>query len=500
MWTYHELVGNTLSNAQLSGEITGPCRLGPTGTHVSEKKRKRRKHLYETAPIERPEKDPLLEQDNIADQTSAQLGAAQRSTVAEASEIEAAYSPQHNIKFHQVPNTPTRPEVDLEHQQYSSSPHSQLQGDLEAASNKANVARSLDSVSSNPQLQNLMPVEEQRDDDLMVDTSYQDHLQIHPRDLHVHDNNAHTVYGASHSPIPSRVSKRKAKVSRGATTPPASDGDHAGHSPSDINDWLQIVAYKVRQYEQSSSAKFAAEREMLHAELEEALNAKLALQDNLDTVQQQKDDLVVTIAKQKAKLAAYESKVTRFKTFVDGLGNDVDSLKREANSTRRKSEQLAQDEEGRKAERDALFEQLGICAERSAHLKDRALKTCQETQEELQKALQSGTYFEQQLSEKVGLLSEERDRRAQLERQLASALESNQSALQTLQSNSDAMIEKLYEIHEDLKADDRHKEMYEILGKTFGIIQALNSETTSIVEGVTDVKGLVEGLGERSVK
>ena len=455
------------------------------------KKRNKKKRRYETAPSEHiPGGSPIPTND---------LNAEANMPVDSAHLIVAEYQGNHahfdtlgHSDIEQRSNTAPREEIEHKHQAHVSSLHSQLQEDLQAATTHPS---SLEPGRSSRTLVHPPSEEISREPPASVRSS-PTASRRQRSDTDDHNNISHMNDRVSDQLVPARVSKRKQKRSRRVTAPAPSEHEHVSELSSDVIDYVQILAFKIRQHEQSASAKFSAEREALHVELQQAADAKQTLQDELDHVQQQKDILTTTIDQHKAKITAYESKVTRFKTFVDGLGKDIDSLKKEANTTRRQNEQLTQEDESRKAERKALQDQFNICAERSAQLNDKTLKACQETQAALQVAVIRSDYLEQQLSEKVGLLAEERDRRSQLERQLASGAGSDESVRETLQTNNDAVLEKLEEIHEELKERHNDHETSDMLQATFAGVEALNSETMTTMEGVASIKELINGLNE----
>ena len=299
----------------------------------------------------------------------------------------------------------------------------------------------------------------------------------------------HRVSDQQHQPA--RVVKRKSRP-RKATALAQSDG-----SFPTIDDYFQVFRYKLYEREESVSGKFGAKLKSLQVELQGALDRNRILQEELNHVLQQKDALAITADKQRARVDLCESTVKKFKTFVDGLGNDFDTLKREAKAARQMSEQFIKEGDC-KTEREALFNQLQACAEKSAQLKDQALKAYQEAQLDVQAAVLRANYLDQQLSEKVGLLAEERDRRSQLERQLAAVPvpQSDDATMHTLRDNSDAILDKLYEIHSAVE-DQSSKEVSDMLEKTFAGVQALNSQAAATVDDVASVRSLIETLSEK---
>ncbi|KAK0255307.1 hypothetical protein LTS09_009694 [Friedmanniomyces endolithicus] len=249
---------------------------------------------------------------------------------------------------------------------------------------------------------------------------------------------------------------------------------------------------EVQQKHEMLISKSETERAALNAELQQISEAKQQLQATLDTVQQQNGDLSAVIEQQRGKVAAYEVKLYKFKTFVDGLGNDVSTLKKQAGVTRRKGEQLAREGEECKAEQAALFEQLSSCASESARLKNDALKAGQQAQYDLQAAILRNEYLEQQLGERIGLLAEERDRRAHLERQLVTVATSDEAVHLALKTNNDGVLIKLSGIHATLEALGSDKEPAKLAVKTLAAIQALNAQHSSNADDLSSIRDIVD--------
>ena len=478
---------------EINGEASQLPSLQPAAEVKGKKKRKKKKkRRYDTAPTELTEQYPVAgPADGMAVYQSVEAP-----EVADGEQhinVVEAFEPAPEYQGQPRPATPMdmigsgRQEVE------ASSPHTQLHDDLQAAAFEQE--RSMRFAHDDMASQHAQPAEAEalEAEPLNAAMNNQYSPNVQSRDVCRTDTRRRT----SSRPDTGRVAKRKSKVGRKATAPAPTETLHSDQSTSDVNDYLQILAFKVQQKQQSASSRLAAERESMTAELQQILDAKQALQDELDAMQQQKSNLTTTLEKQKMKTTAYESKISKFKTFVDGLGNDIDALKKEASITHRKGEQLEQEGKDRKAEQNALFEQLSACAEKSAQLEDEALKACQDAQLELQAAHLRNNYLEQQLSERVGLLAEERDRRSQLEKQLATAASSDEAVVRALKSNNNAVLDKLFEIHAVIEGAESDKKTSEMVKKALAAVQALTSQHSTNADNIISVKDMIDSLSER---
>ncbi|KAI6905098.1 hypothetical protein KC318_g8882 [Hortaea werneckii] len=305
------------------------------------------------------------------------------------------------------------------------------------------------------------------------------------------------------SPIPSRsgqqatsrnTAKRRPRSKKPKMTPPVRNGGQSDQSNSDIEDYLQVFGYKMHVKKQEAARKHAAERDALLAELQYEIEAKSALQEELRSASADRTSLITSIEQQKTRIKTLEHKVSRLKTFLDGLGNDMDALKKESGTTRRRSERLIQEGEERKAEQHVLLEQLSDCAEKSAQLQSSALKACQETQSELKMAQQQNNYLEQQLNEKVGLLTEERDRRVQQEARSVSDAGSNQAVLSALKANHDALLDQLYLIRTLVEDGESDRKSTDLVEKVLAAIQALTSQQSANADDLLSMTDDMQSL------
>lgn len=304
----------------------------------------------------------------------------------------------------------------------------------------------------------------------------------------------------------SRVSKTRSKKSQRSTALSSVNGAVKSISSSEILDYLQIVQYKVHQKDKNDRTRFSAERDSLQTELQQTIEAKQVLHDRLEAVLQEKQNLVATIDKQKRKVDAYERNIDKYTTYVKGLGHDVDKLKREANSHHHERQNLKDSGEELKSELSSVSAQLRTCTEQSARLTTETLATLRESQAELRDANARGNYLEHQLNEKVGMLTDERDRRSQLQSQLdrqlelASATPTDQKVMEMLNANKQSILDKLFEISSTFLDGDNRAGLSNKLEETLAAVHALNSQAATTVSDIGSVKSIIAEFEKRYVQ
>lgn len=303
------------------------------------------------------------------------------------------------------------------------------------------------------------------------------------RDLH-HPSDSHRN---------SRVSKPKTKHSQNAAAQKQVATTPANDPLVDINDYMQVAWFKVNQLRQHYETEAVHERETFASQLHQVCEVRDTLQDQLDVTLRVKESQAITINEQAKKIADYGLNVKRFKVFIDGLGNDINSLKKDAAIHSRKREELRQQITDLEEQRESLRDQLSTWETRTADLKTEMAEARSKAQTESQNAGALGKYLEQQLSEKVGMLAEERDRRSQLEKQLALRLSSEGEVTELLASSRDAILDKLTELCTHVR-ETGGTGISGALKEILEGMQALDSRAGCTVEEMATTKDMVEQL------
>lgn len=291
--------------------------------------------------------------------------------------------------------------------------------------------------------------------------------------------------------------KRRKSKNSGRKSTPSTRQAILPPSDSDANEYLQMAAYKMDEKKKKLTATLETEREEFRVVLQQIAEEKLSLQEQLNIALEQKSSLNAVIRQQQQKMRTYESRVGKFKTFVDGLGNDVSALRQESSVARHNTDDLAKEAQDRKAEQADICRRISDCVERSTKLRDQAFKALQDVQPEMQGYRLKINYLEQQLSERVGLLAEERDRRSQLEKQMASAVSSDETLQRTLKENHGAALNKLSEIHASLDESNDMRVLIERVEQALVALQGLNSQQIANSDVILSIKTLVESLSKR---
>lgn len=289
-------------------------------------------------------------------------------------------------------------------------------------------------------------------------------------------------------PRPSKVSKNKRKQPQRSVPTPESQ------SKQEINDFIRILQWKVHDNEQKAHARFAAERDSLHAQFMETEEAKEVLQSELTKVHVKNRSLTAIIDTQNSRFSDYATRTKRLKKFVDGLGNDITALKKDADVFHGQSEELKR--------LRSLASALQGHSEKSTQLRNEVVGPYKEALSQLELVTAEKRYLGEQLSEKAGLLAEERDRRAQLEQQLAVSTNTHaeeQASLLALKNTSRELLKRMTHVQSKLDQGPGGTADTETLSAVVKIVRQLRKNSLDAVVDVAMIKESLKTLDSRCV-
>lgn len=291
--------------------------------------------------------------------------------------------------------------------------------------------------------------------------------------------------------VPTRVQKKKQKSRK---TTPGMQRQSDGSINWDLRDYADLLVFKANEREQARQAALTSELEALRMELQQTSESKAALQDSLDDVSTQKQNLAATTSQQQEKINKYEGKFKNLKTFVDGVGKDLHALRKDANTLRQRGDDIMIEAEKLERNQVAARDDVRDRIEECSNIKKQAFDLAREKDEELIRTTLHRDQLQRNLSETVGLLSEQRDRCAKLETQLQ---ESGKQLIQSLKTNHGAMLDKLHLIHAAVEDEEGKKDTSKMIEQLRSAAEAIRSPTDSTVQDLGTVKNLVESLDVR---
>ncbi|KAK4996803.1 hypothetical protein LTR66_003672 [Elasticomyces elasticus] len=262
------------------------------------------------------------------------------------------------------------------------------------------------------------------------------------------------------------------------------------------NDLLTMLTAQVQREQQHAAQRADEEcakyKEQLHAASEERRH----IEEELGRLQAEKGDHVSALQQYAKQLTAYQAKFAKLRKYMDGLGNDHVTLQREYKPLVGRCAELAQDLSNQKKETEAILQQMQTCIERCRKIKDDLNLCVREARHEVETALMSRRMTEAQLSEKVGLLAEERDRRTKLEKELADTKIEHERILRTIESNLERLMDQIRVISAATEVETGDKLMAAKLDQCLHGIKGLQSQKVASVENIQDVRASMTELSD----
>jgi chromosome segregation ATPase len=259
---------------------------------------------------------------------------------------------------------------------------------------------------------------------------------------------------------------------------------------SDFEDAVDMVFEKLRRKKQAMAAKHDANKATLLGELQQALGARNATEEELRTAQVKHKDLEVAAEKQRTEFAEFKSKATRLKTFVDGLGKDIDVLRRDRVTLQQKVVQLSAQAEEQHAKRDALLIDV-------SNMNSELVKVDRATRCKLVESTTLAIRLQHEVHEKTQLLTQERSLREGILGRLESLHEAAAVATDEIKSSNIGIRDKLCEIHAAVEARENEPGTSAVLESIATGVRGLDLKHVTAVQDVNTIKTMLETLSQR---
>nr|POE75547.1 hypothetical protein CFP56_53659 [Quercus suber] len=280
-----------------------------------------------------------------------------------------------------------------------------------------------------------------------------------------------------HQSPPVDVSRKQSKIKHNRSK--RSTRSHPVLSPGfTIKDYLELAAFEADQKVAELETRIRDMQIDYQNEMTGISNDKHVLRQRLVHSEDHVRMLESTIEKNVQKQKEREMTVVRMKKFVDGLGNDFDVMKKGATAMNHQIVAITKECSDREQMQLDLCRTVSHSAERTTKVRIHTLQALHEARAEIDDYRLKNQYLEQQLSERVGLLSEERDRRSLLERRLAgSSTAANDELQRSLKLYHEKELDELYLVQANV---DQHR-----------------NDSTKLTERVEDTMVFMQDLATR---
>lgn len=257
-------------------------------------------------------------------------------------------------------------------------------------------------------------------------------------------------------------------------------------------DMLKILEQAVQEDKDRAVQGVESELEETAAELQNMCESVQALQNQLETSQAQETKLSTELEDRRRELTKLSNGIRNFQKFMKGLGNDCDGLRSDNREHRRLLETVTEGLRDLRKDVGGLIHQVSVAMGKSSRVNKANLELNRDYEAKVRELTQKNVYIDQQLSEKVGILSEERDRRVALEKQLEAQNNTQTTLNRLVESCTEKLLDKLHLIHAEIDEEWKDSRLADLLAKCQEEVQALKEHQPKTLEEVNVLKGLVE--------
>lgn len=287
-----------------------------------------------------------------------------------------------------------------------------------------------------------------------------------------------------------------------------------------VGDVVQLLEGLITNEKRSALARAAAEidfkdgqlrdaivlREELISEFKmarddlqnEAMEASVSYQTTIESLENERTELQDQVKKQGFRIIKMDERTQKLcgrakqlTTFLNGVGADLGRLKEGYDMNFESVKAWGHQHD---AQYHALMDGALQTVEKFSDFNNRNLTLTRDYQLKVQELTQYAEYLEKQLSEKVGMLTEERDLRATLENRLKEPHTEQTKLQNSLKECTNKVLDKLGALHRFVDEKQKSDELVELIKKCLEETASLTRQGQASVKSVEGIRGLVEAL------
>ncbi|XTI82450.1 hypothetical protein V2W45_30484 [Cenococcum geophilum] len=301
----------------------------------------------------------------------------------------------------------------------------------------------------------------------------------------LHVASSHTIAGKVVKP------KKKEKTLKPKLMPPnhltATTQGGLASLPS-VPDVLQVLGWTL-QHEQGRAVRAEVEKSKLKDnEINELILSERLMQGKLQSVKKENEELSKKLIYQKEKL-------TGLQKYVNGLGNDLQKVRAESKAFYNECcNTLSEQRDEYEQDRATMRTEFSAAILQSRRVQDHAKEAFSETYAQTKELHRSKDYLEQQLSEKVGLLVEERSLRSNLEKHLQASSADQGAIKKRLDENNQILIEKLSELQSIMKRSQDNSKSQTAVDECIEVVRSLQSRESVTPKDIEKAEAMLQYL------
>ena len=300
----------------------------------------------------------------------------------------------------------------------------------------------------------------------------------------LHVVSSHTIAEKAGKPKKEKTLKPKLMPSN---HPTATTQGGLASLPS-VSDVLQILGWTL-QHEQGRAVRAEVEKGKLKDnEINELILSERLMRGKLQSIRKENGELSKKLIYQKEKL-------TGLQKYVNGLGNDLQKVRAESKAFYNECcNTLSEQRDEYEQDRATMRTEFSAAILQSKRVRDHAKEAFSETYTQAKELHRSKDYLEQQLSEKVGLLVEERSLRSNLEKHLQASSVDQGAIKKRLDENNQILVEKLSEIQSIMKRSQDNSKSQTAMDECIEVVRSFQSRESITPKDIEKAEAMLQHL------
>ncbi|KAI9691092.1 MAG: hypothetical protein M1822_008712 [Bathelium mastoideum] len=262
-------------------------------------------------------------------------------------------------------------------------------------------------------------------------------------------------------------------------------------------DIIQMLQRRLHQDEQQANEVLVRSKQDSLEQICSLQHAQSITDSTLEVLKSEKEHLLAKTQHDQQQIQNLRKRSAVLENFVNGFSSDFNRLKEDILKAETMCTQLVEDKARHDDERNRLTEHFNTNLQRSESLNCEAKGLIAVLQARLQEATKHNERLESDLNEKVGMLSEERDNRMQLQKLLEAVKDLSEKSKESMQSDYQTVVQKLEDLRNCVKTANADEATNIIISDYVEQIQALKGDKDTALLHIKDVHGAVNELSER---
>ena len=271
----------------------------------------------------------------------------------------------------------------------------------------------------------------------------------------------------------------------------------AGMPIAGTRDIMHLLQMQLHRDEQQTSQALERSKEEFLQQIRNLEHARSVAQSKLEVLESEKEQLLNKTRHDQEQISNLRKRSATLDNFVNGFSSDFNRLREDLMRTQSTCSQLMEDKGRQTSEKTKLIEHFNSNLSRSEHLHSEAKRLITALQTRMEIVIREKEMLESNLNEKVGMLAEQRDTCAKLQKHLEEVRHIPESWRQSVQSESQVVNQKLDELRVSVERIDIDEKIRVMVAECANFIRFLQTREKEPLSGIGEVHDAIGKLTSR---